>query len=568
MAKKFLTPIDMNNLEIKNFRVHNASSTNGSPTGITVTSDKPGELWYDSTNNVLKYWTGSSWIALTANTDTHHTSKNITTNSSTSTTQTTSALTNGNVYLNHVENGSVRSSHKISGSGRATVTTDSSGNIAVNSAAYSAATTSADGLMSSTDKTKLNGIATGAEVNVQSDWNQTTTTADDYIKNKPTLGEAAAKDVDTTIGSTTVSDKLPTTNAVKEYVSAQVGAVDAMRFKGTVGNNGNPGTLPTSGVKVGDTYRVITAGTYAGQTCEIGDLIIAIATTPTWTVAQTNIDGAVTASLTTANGCLAKFTGDKIVANGPQLGSSTTTFLRNDGSWATPVGSVTGVKGNSETSYRTGQVNLTAANVGAAASSHTHGNIQNGGTLQTNDIAIASGDKLVVTDSSDSSKIARTSLAFDGSTVTKYLSQKGTWEKPPIPVATSTEYGGIKTGFTTSNADRQYAVQLSDGDQAYVTVPTATTSIPGLMSATDKSTLNTLSAHTLATTTLTIAQNGTQTSSTPTTLPGRMVSYIAIMDGEAVEVDAAITFGDPNDSVKFTTGTAAPSAITIRVWYC
>ena len=36
------------------------------------------------------------------------------------------------------------------------------------------------------------------------------------------------------------------------------------------------------------------------------------------------------------------------------------------------VNSVTGVKGNSESSYRTGNVNLTAANVGAAASSHTH----------------------------------------------------------------------------------------------------------------------------------------------------------------------------------------------------
>lgn len=35
------------------------------------------------------------------------------------------------------------------------------------------------------EKTKLAGIASGAEVNVQSDWNQTTTTADDYIKNKP-----------------------------------------------------------------------------------------------------------------------------------------------------------------------------------------------------------------------------------------------------------------------------------------------------------------------------------------------------------------------------------------------
>ena len=60
--------------------------------------------------------------------------------------------------------------------------------------------------------------------------------------------------------------------------------------------------------------------------------------------------------------------------------------------------------------------------------SHTHGNIQNGGTLQTTDITIASGDKLVVTDSSDSSKIARTSISFDGSTTTKCLTQKGTWE--------------------------------------------------------------------------------------------------------------------------------------------
>lgn len=49
------------------------------------------------------------------------------------------------------------------------------------------ATTSNNGLMSSSDKSKLDGIASGAEVNVQSDWNQSTNTADDYIKNKPTI---------------------------------------------------------------------------------------------------------------------------------------------------------------------------------------------------------------------------------------------------------------------------------------------------------------------------------------------------------------------------------------------
>ena len=43
------------------------------------------------------------------------------------------------------------------------------------------------GLMSAADKTKLDGIEAGAEANVQSDWSQSDSTADDYIKNKPTI---------------------------------------------------------------------------------------------------------------------------------------------------------------------------------------------------------------------------------------------------------------------------------------------------------------------------------------------------------------------------------------------
>ena len=47
---------------------------------------------------------------------------------------------------------------------------------------------------SDTEKSKLAGIEAGAEVNVQADWNQATSTDDSYIKNKPTLGTAAAAD--------------------------------------------------------------------------------------------------------------------------------------------------------------------------------------------------------------------------------------------------------------------------------------------------------------------------------------------------------------------------------------
>ena len=84
----------------------------------------------------------------------------------------------------------------------------------------------------------------------------------------------------------------------------------------------------------------------------------------------------------------------------------------------------------------------------AARSSHTHGNIQNGGALQTSDITIASGDKLVVTDASDSNKVARTSISFDGSTTTQYLSKKGTFETPSVSV-TITENTTFNISGTT-----------------------------------------------------------------------------------------------------------------------
>jgi len=64
-----------------------------------------------------------------------------------------------------------------------------------------------------------------------------------------------------------------------------------------------------------------------------------------------------------------------------------------------------------------------------AASSHTHGNIKNGGTLQTSDVTIGSGDKLVITDNSDGDKVARASLSF-GTSTTTFLNNKGEWGSP------------------------------------------------------------------------------------------------------------------------------------------
>ena len=85
-------------------------------------------------------------------------------------------------------------------------------------------------------------------------------------------------------------------------------------------------------------------------------------------------------------------------------------------------------------------------------STHTHGNITSGGALQTTDVAIANGDKLVITDASDSNKIARSSTAFDGSTITKALTQKGTFESVMLADDSMPFYAGDGIALTYSNS--------------------------------------------------------------------------------------------------------------------
>ena len=108
-----------------------------------------------------------------------------------------------------------------------------------------------------------------------------------------------------------------------------------------------------------------------------------------------------------------------------------------------------------------GKISATFQNISITKSqvsdfSHAHGNIQNGGTLQTNDITIANGDKLVVTDSSDTGKVARASISFDGSTTTKALTPKGifeTFSKLTIGTTSTTAAAGNHTHTTSIASD-------------------------------------------------------------------------------------------------------------------
>ena len=112
----------------------------------------------------------------------------------------------------------------------------------------------------------------------------------------------------TSVNNTTT---LFTTQQVHQIINASFAANDAMRYKGTIAySNGSYTTHTVAGVEVqgfptkcevGDTYRVTSQGTYAGQTCSAGDLLICIQdgtgsglnTAAYWTAVEANINGQV-----------------------------------------------------------------------------------------------------------------------------------------------------------------------------------------------------------------------------------------------------------------------------------
>lgn len=96
------------------------------------------------------------------------------------------------------------------------------------------------------------------------------------------------------VGSDEVAVKSYVDGLISNLVSSAPGVVDGDH------------PLPVDGYKAGQTWRVALAGTYAGQKCEVGDLIICIKDFNTQTnnsdfmVVQANVDGAVTSTAATS----------------------------------------------------------------------------------------------------------------------------------------------------------------------------------------------------------------------------------------------------------------------------
>lgn len=356
----------------------------GSALTATNTSKNPGQqvtLISGITKDKAGHIVSATSNSFTIPQDTHYEAKNVVGNASTSTGST--ATTNDTTFINLVENGAVRSSIQLTGSGKVNVTANSTGKITVEGLKATVATGSTNGSISvdgqqvsvaglksaayadttqfatAEQGTKANSavqsvkINEGANLNIGGNVNLpayptattitgiipiskggTGATTAEVARTNLELGTAATADVTTGNIESQDGASVARVEDIKDYVTEKLGNLSgALVFKGTVGTDGTVTELPSEDVNVGDTYVVKTAGNYAEEECEAGDLIIATSALPEWSVIQRNLDGAVTGKNLTAN--------QVVVGNGNStvktLAPGTTSqFLRGDGAWATP----------------------------------------------------------------------------------------------------------------------------------------------------------------------------------------------------------------------------------------
>jgi hypothetical protein len=112
------------------------------------------------------------------------------------------------------------------------------------------------------DKTKLDGIAAGAEVNVNADWNSSS--GDSQILNKPTLGTAAATastDYATAAQGATADSALQSGDNISVltnnsgYLTAESDTLDSVTGRGATTTNGvTVGSITINGEIVEDVY--------------------------------------------------------------------------------------------------------------------------------------------------------------------------------------------------------------------------------------------------------------------------------------------------------------------------
>ena len=250
---------------------------------------------------------------------------------------------------------------------------------------YSVATTSTNGLMSAADKAKLDGmsgtLAEGANIELTTASGTTTIALADTV----TTGEVIADEVQT--GDLVVTGEARFTNTINGDISGNAA---------TVNNHSVNTDVPSNAVFTDTTYSF-------GSGSANGTIKYKSSSDSGYT------DVAVTG-----------------------LGSAAYKDVPTSGN----AGATQVVKGD--------DTRLTDSRT---PTSHSHGNIANGGTISSAAVTPANNDYILISDASNSGKVER-GIAI-GTDTTKYLRNDGTWVVPPNDNTTYTFADGTN-GFTVT----------------------------------------------------------------------------------------------------------------------
>lgn len=268
MAKNFLVDLNLNQNEVQNGVMQNLPSDPSNPI--------KGQVYFNTTTNKFRCYNGTTWDEMG-------------TGGGTVTSVSIDNATNGGLSVSgspitgagtiNIGHSNVLANAQTT-SGIYPIKIDKNGHISEYGTAFDPSTKQNT---ISDLQTIREGAAAGATAVQPDDLNSYAPLASPALTGTPTAPTANAGTNTTQIATTAF-----VTNAIS-------GITGAMVFKGTIGTGGTAGTaLPTSNVKVGDTYKIITAGTYTGQAAKVGDLFIASATTPTWAYVPSGDDTDVT----------------------------------------------------------------------------------------------------------------------------------------------------------------------------------------------------------------------------------------------------------------------------------
>ena len=280
--KRFLVDIDLNKNQLLNAVLQNLATPPSNPS--------EAQMYYDTADDTAYIWDGTQWLDLAKLQNASEVP--FTPTGNTVSTDVQAAIEELQTEIDTISgfSGNTNLSNTPTAT-QVTVESDTGNNTVI------AAATNVDaGVMSASDKSKLDGIEALADVT-----DSTNVDAAGAVMNSDTSTSAMNFVIDEDDMSSNTNTKVPTQQSVKAYVDSQV--TGSLVFMGDYNASTNTPDLESgSGVSVGDTYVVTVAGNFFTEAVQVGDMVIAkeasANTLAKWSVVNKNIPDIVDASTT------------------------------------------------------------------------------------------------------------------------------------------------------------------------------------------------------------------------------------------------------------------------------